>query len=437
MSCIDYSYCFCYSARFGKYCGIYISMPPEIIVTELLETLRQAVAGDTAAIRRVRRLQPVGGPSDKVYPPTYSDGPYAEEERVVDGRIVKTVLLDSVQSQANRLELALLRAYREGSAKFPLLTVDFSLAADPVVSELGELTALETPHRIADAIIRDSEWNGMDFRKSELGKKFESARSQNATPLFELCPTALLFGMWDSTGTRGGLGAKFARAVVSEINGFGVIPGVRPSSRIDPLGIERNATVYATPDGDWTIDSSLAAKDKKGNPQLYGKEGKPSEINHGNVTPTLKEEKTKSFRHGGVTLDYANQTTVLSLPALRRLQFPIDGKVTSERNLAAQIVLAALALVAITSADREGYDLRSRCMLDGPTVPFEFLTAGVATPQEISFKQATALLSTAVEAASKHGLPWSTEPFVLRPKTKLQDLILKSRLSKSATPEEE
>ena len=146
MAFIDYSYCFCYLARFGKYCGIYISMPPEIIVTELLETLRQAVAGDTAAIRRVRRLQPVGGPSDKVYPPTYSDGPYAEEERVVDGRIVKTVLLDSVQSQANRLELALLRAYREGSAKFPLLTVDFSLAADPVVSELGELTALETPH---------------------------------------------------------------------------------------------------------------------------------------------------------------------------------------------------------------------------------------------------------------------------------------------------
>ncbi len=243
--------------------------------------------------------------------------------------------------------------------------------------------------------------------------------------------------MWDSTGARGGLGAKFARAVVSEINGFGVIPGVRPSSRIDPLGIERNATVYINADDDWTTDSNLAVKDKKGNPQLYGKEGKPSEINHGNVTPTLKEEKTKAFRHGGVTLEYATQTTVLSLPALRRLQFPIDGKITPERNLAAQTVLAALALVAITSADRDGYDLRSRCMLDGPKVPFEFLTAGVATPQEISFDQATTLLSDAVEAARKQGLPWSTEPFVLKPKIKLQDLIIKSRQAKSTTPEEE
>ncbi len=135
-------------------------MSPETKVNQLLETLRQSVAEDTAAIRRVRRLQPVGGLSDKVYPPTYSDGPYAEEERVVDGRIMKTVLLDSVQSQANRLELGLLRAYRDGSAKFPLLTVDFNSAADPAVREIGEITALETPHRIADAIIRDSEWNG-------------------------------------------------------------------------------------------------------------------------------------------------------------------------------------------------------------------------------------------------------------------------------------
>ncbi len=76
-------------------------------------------------------------------------------------------------------------------------------------------------------------------------------------------------------------------------------------------------------------------------------------------------------------------------------------------------------------------------MLDGPTVPFEFLSAGVATPQEISFNQATELLLAAVEAAVKLGLPWTTEPIVLKPKIKLQDLIIKSRQAKGTTPEEE
>jgi len=30
-------------------------------------------------------------------------------------------------------------------------------------------------------------------------------------------PTALIFGAWNSTGEGGGLGAKFPRAIVSEI----------------------------------------------------------------------------------------------------------------------------------------------------------------------------------------------------------------------------
>ncbi len=54
-------------------------------------------------------------------------------------------------------------------------------------------------------------------------------------------------------------------------------------------------------------------------------EGKPSEINHGNVTPDLvRAERTKEPLPGGVTMAYAFQTAVLSLPAVRRLRFPDD-----------------------------------------------------------------------------------------------------------------
>ena len=36
---------------------------------------------------------------------------------------------------------------------------------------IGRVTSLEAPHRIADAILRDSELNGKPFRSSDEGKK--------------------------------------------------------------------------------------------------------------------------------------------------------------------------------------------------------------------------------------------------------------------------
>ena len=78
-----------------------------------------AAISDHAAIRRCRRLQPAGGAGDKLFPPTYPperEGPprHVFERRRVDGGEVWCVLIDSVQSQANRLEEALLGAVAEG-----------------------------------------------------------------------------------------------------------------------------------------------------------------------------------------------------------------------------------------------------------------------------------------------------------------------------------
>ena len=76
--------------------------------TITLESLKKAVAGEYTAIRRVTRMEALG---EKVFPPTYEGGEYAEEQRQVRNekgalQMVETVLLDSVQSQANRMELA-------------------------------------------------------------------------------------------------------------------------------------------------------------------------------------------------------------------------------------------------------------------------------------------------------------------------------------------
>jgi len=419
-----------------------------------LEHLRAALSGSAAAIRCITELAPAGGPTAKVYPPTYEGGTYATEgpeyqdgpQLDKDGKTRKEltrfrrVSLDSVQAQANRFEQALLRGHRLGKLEFPLLVVDFGRVGLP---EVGEVTALDAPHRIADAILRDSivERSGKPFRhrnadeSSEEGLRFEEARINNATPLFELCPTALIFGTWDSTGPKGGLGAKFARALVSEIVAYDCEPGVRASSRIDPLGIEKeSAEIYAKKGGGYTLDAELAEK-KSGKPVLYGKEGKPSEINHGNVTPSIRD-KNKNLNHGGMIIARATQTTVLSLPALRRLRFPVgkDRKTSPEIDLAAQTTLVALALCAITWQQDEGYDLRSRCLLDGKPGAIEIVQHGEAKPFTLDAEAAAGLLKAAAADAKKLGLPWPTESIVLVPSADLKTLVVKSREKAAAAP---
>src|SRR5260370_42232364 len=107
-------------------------------------------------------------------------------------RTLTTVRLYSVQSQANRMELVLLRAYHACRLKMPLVQVDFAGdGREPVLKDVGHVTALEAPHRICDAIFRDSVMNGKAFRESEIGSRLNAAHAANATPIFGLCATAL------------------------------------------------------------------------------------------------------------------------------------------------------------------------------------------------------------------------------------------------------
>src|SRR5689334_10086979 len=122
--------------------------------TLTLKALQEAIRGRAAAFRSITTLQPAGGAGDKVFPPTYEGGNYAlETRRLADGNEAECVLLDSVQSQANRHELALLDAWEDGKLPLPVITVDF---AGNELEKTLRITSLEAPHRIADAVIRDS-----------------------------------------------------------------------------------------------------------------------------------------------------------------------------------------------------------------------------------------------------------------------------------------
>lgn len=407
------------------------------------ERLRNAVDRGVAAIRSNTVLQPAGGKGDKVFPPTYvkegqATTKYAMERRRIGGTEVPTVLLDSVASQANRMEEALLEGWQRGELLFPVVQVDF--AGEAGLEDLTQITALQAPHRIADAILRDSLLDGVPFRHTTIGKDFAEARVTCATAMYRYCPTALIFGVWDSTGPKGGLGAKFQRALVAEIVGVNAVPGVKVESRIDPLAIEKKAGPVLKakdPSEEWTLDEAAAEKLGKAGkavPFVRGSKkegGTPAAINHGNFPPSIDSEA------GGVTIDHAIQTIVLSLPALRRLRFPetTDGKPIpaarrDEAEVSARTVLAALALCAVVYQREAGFDLRSRSLLvptDPLTLELVPANGGESEKVDLSLEAARSLLSAAVASAEKAGLGWLEREITLRPAPKLAALVKASR----------
>jgi len=387
-----------------------------------LKDVQEAVSGTAAAFRCRRRLQPGGGEGDKVFPPTFAGAVYAVEQRRVPGReqAVTCVLLDSVQSQANRMEQALQEAVDAGDISLPLITVDFSqygptgdLEKDEqegrLLDAVGKVTSLQVPHRLADAILRDSEHNGEPFRKSTVAKVLNQASLLNATALYELCPTALVFGMWDSTGPKGGLGAKFERAIVSEVIGFGASLSDLHKNRgvrRDPLQASRSVPILKGRDGSWWV-----ADDPKRKGVV-----RPSEVNHSSI-PFETD-------NAGVTVEYAEQTTTISLIALRRLRFPVVEAKPNQNaaDSAGHAVLAALGLCAATLAFEPGMGLRSRCLLwpEGP-MRWELLATPGAAPLQFTLDGTAAkkLLVDAVAAAEQVGLTWRAEPVTLKPSKEL------------------
>jgi CRISPR-associated protein Csb1 len=405
-----------------------------------LVTLQSAVAGSAAAFRCRRRLQPAGGEGDKVFPPTFAGAVYAVEKRRVSGRedSVTCVLLDSVQSQANRMELALQEAVDSDKIHLPIVLVDFSkhgptgdVDADKahgrLIDAIGKITSLQVPHRLADAILRDSEFEEgaakVPFRQSSKGKALNKVSLANATPLFELCPTALIFGMWDSTGPKGGLGPKFERAMVSEVVGIGAEVGdLLRGVRKDPFEASNKVPILKKSAFDWRV-----ADDPKSKGVVA-----PSAVNHSSVPfPKNRKEKTEENHYAGVTLEYAEQLTTLSLICLRRLRFPVNGTSGPDSDNAARTVLAALGLCAATLAFESGMGLRSRCLLwpDGP-LEWDLLDRPGCEAQRfiLSGDDAVALLNSAVAAATALRLPWPKEPIQLQPSVELLKLVRLSQL---------
>ncbi len=366
-------------------------------------------------------LESLAGPGGTVKPAVYEGGRYQEDQRWAspsDKEPTPVLVIDNVPSQANRLEEAL-RRHRE-SAAIPELVLDLSELTNLPRHLPSSISSLQFPHRNADAYLRDSQIDGVDFEKTRLGKQILGATPEACSPLMAWFPQALLYGFWQSHLGKKRHNTKHARAWVSEIVGWD--PAATKTKVLglkgDPLNLNTDEKLASNPDDrfQWTIGTSRAAlKQIEG-----GKKDKLSEIGHGQV-PFMGSEATAA----AVSFARVTQRATLSLAQLRRVSL---GRGHSRyADAAARALLVALSLHAHALAFGHGFALRSGAELRPTKVTATWLGANADTEFALGGPEQTReVLLSAVENARSAGVPldgWGKPPLRLTPKENLRKAI--------------
>ena len=360
--------------------------------------------GGASVLTSVTPLEPAAGPHASVAPAKFLEGKgrtakpvFAYERRFWDGEAVTAVLIDSKQSQSNRLEAAVSAAIADQDpvlARTPRIELRF---------EDGQVYSdIDLPHRAFDGQIRAGTINGEPATAAQEYRELRNATVADARPLLERSPITLLLGGWDaSRKTHAG---RYRSLLVGEIIGIlsdqGRDPEVNQSkrggARIDPLGAriqldqaEREAIA----------DVQKSELSDKAYTNSYGKDGKSSSLGLGGIPPSLEQL-------GGVTCRAIIRSHVLSFAALRALRFDSP---TSEGDVACRALLAALALNGLARSDAELL-LRANCDLveAGPAVVTLDKRYGQKENFEpLSIEQAQELLSAAIDnAVQAANLTW-------------------------------
>jgi CRISPR-associated protein Csb1 len=287
------------------------------------------------SITLIETLEPSGGPTAIVFPPTYArrggEHPYAIDvvrddippEVAGEKAEVNICQLDSVGSQANRMEPCFARK------PFKKLVPQF------VISAGGQkVNLLEIGHRIADGAIR---FSGLaEASRNAIGAL---GKSNNAQEIAKIAPTSLVFGFWDSRDSQ----CKSARILSSAIHATNVArlkrsaqftPAFDPSS----IGLEGETTVTEP------------------------KTESPEELEKHPLAQIGLRAVPAVDKHGGVRVygRIARQTEI-NLVNLRALAVPHTDGIDENETLKLRRYLLGLCLVAGRS--QPDYNLRQGCLL--------------------------------------------------------------------------
>lgn len=362
--------------------------------------------GGASVLTSVTELLPAGGPHAAVAPAKFVAGDksvFAYETRYIDGEAQQTVVIDSKQSQLNRIEKPLSIEIASGHpllSRVPHIRVTYNDGTEIY-------TDLDLPHRAWDGHIRAGTIDGRPATSDPRYRAARDATPANARALLELSPTSLVFGSWDST--RKSNQGRYRSALVGEIIGVladqgddARIPNLRGGARVDPVAMSVQL-------GGKDLESVLKAQEAELSPKLVDKlrgeikkagtkEKSASRLGLGGIPPALDAL-------GSVSCRRIIRTHVLSFSALRQLRFGAgrDG------DAAARALLAAYALSGLARSDSES-GLRANCDLveaGPPVVTLDGRYGRQIELEPLNVEMADALLETALaRAEAEAGVEW-------------------------------
>jgi CRISPR-associated protein Csb1 len=327
---------------------------PPTVTSEMIDAWADDPNGPVA-LHLKQKLLPVEGKGGVVFPPTYADIGY-NIDTLDDG--TKVVTIDSVGSQANRLEPIFKRA--PYSVLVPQIEIELSLKEDDGEKYTEKRSLLDLPHRSADAVV-----NSCPTLAPVMAKAFRALRYHgDAGPLCRLAPTSLVFGVWDS---RGGSAEKRPRLVRSIIRAWNV----------QPLGAAAQFnSVWKSLSPEQQNELEKEAKEKKVRLSEKGFADAPATFRK--VSQSAANQM-REFRDGSpnperrvlggvITRDPIVRDVTVNLVALRLIEGRNDQETSSIRRY-----LLALALIAATSEIdlylREGCNLRFAAEENWTSVP--------------------------------------------------------------------
>ena len=157
------------------------------------------------ALHLKQRLLPVEGEEGVIFPPTYADIGY-NIDTLSDG--TKVALIDSVGSQANRMEpIFKCEPYSE---LVPQIEIELHTKEHDGEKHVERRSLLDLAHRSADAVV---------YSCPELAPCIEKAfralkQRGDAQRLCQWAPTSLVFGFWDSRGESGEKHPRLVRSII-------------------------------------------------------------------------------------------------------------------------------------------------------------------------------------------------------------------------------
>ncbi len=273
---------------------------------------------------------------------------------ISETRSGKLCLIDSVGSQANRIE----PLFKDGeyAALVPQITVNIKDGEKPI-------NLLDAGHRAGDAIVRCT-----DLARDLEEAFIEFRKTGNATKLAKKAPTSLVFGVWDSRGTQ----VKLPRLLASTIEATDVEPLVRSAQYIP-------ATDFGNKK-EGLLEGVEGADDK----DLRSKAG----FGHAPATGTPGGVRV----HGEI-----RRKATLSLIGVRDLRAPSDAE-----QAKLQRYILGLGLVALTSDQGKTLSLRQGCLLTrqaGAATPLRVVAAdGTTDSLDLPHLQALAFAKAAAQA---------------------------------------